>query len=126
MRLTGDAQCREPPIGNTVKVPVTRYLLSLLLVTLLSQGWAPAGLSQFSGSDAEQHCAEMGKDGESCACCPEGVLASSGCELRCSGIVAATANTPVFTATPGQDRQRLVVLVRAGLTYLPLNPPPIA
>ena len=103
-----------------------KLISSLLLLTLLLQGWAQAGIAVMYEQQVPQHCDAQASPADDCPCCPDGMPMSVGCESQCS-VAMAIAITPRSFAAPTAPRaQRLVVPDRPGPNYLPLNPPPIS
>ena len=95
----------------------------LLLIALVFQGVVAVG-APLADDAQEQHCAGHDESKQECACCPAGTAAMS-CTAQCT-----VCQAPTVMLTPSRCASYGVLTVYiepafAGLTYVPLVPPPI-
>ena len=106
---------------------MTRKLLhSLLLAAVLGQGWAQASMPLADDQMSQQDCAGQMAGHDDRDCCPEGVSDPAACHALCAGGVALTAAPVPLAVASGPAPHAAIAQPRAGPSYIPLNPPPIA
>lgn len=106
---------------------MTRKLLhSLLLAAVLGQGWAQASMPVALGPTPQQDCAGQMAGHDDRDCCPDGVSDPAACHALCAAGVALTAAPVPLRVASGPAPNAPIAQPRAGPSYIPLNPPPIA
>ena len=106
---------------------MARILGFLVLLAVVSQAWAAAGMSiAIDDGAGTAHCPEQVSDDDPGDCCPDEGVMNAGCEALCSSATALARSATVPVISQGAAPLVILPASRAGPRYIPLNPPPIA
>ena len=101
-------------------------LNACVLVMLILQGVAQASVDVQPHSSS-LHCADHDPAKSDCPCCGDSWLGmAGGCATSCAAVVAMPQQSLDVPRALPQTHQAATLHLRAGPTYLPLIPPPIA
>jgi hypothetical protein len=103
-----------------------RAIGSVLIATVLLQGWVASSVAMPVDSAPMEHCGGAATDSDDHGCCPDSGMSSSHCQTHCSLSVAITIEFTAAAATRHVPPERLLPPGRASPAYLPPNPPPNA